>query len=683
MKSMHLLLNEAEHSWREDVRRDFPLRSDTPVIRKTSPNGRDWTFSTDLKRIFAHISGDESLQKKFEAVVARYWDGNPEELARETLHYLLFHELYHPLEAPFSVAGNDNDNKRIHQAIRRGVLQAEPGLGPLEQVVKVQVSQNGVKDFILDNRFAIDNKAGEYVRGDIIPTWDLLELQEFPSKTNFYTVTRFLYGVMYGPQAAHEFFEGKSGKEGSAVAEKALAALIGKPVQLPKKKGMVAKAKSLLGGTSEQETYERLQEYVTAIRGVFSGQDRYEGIKRFMAVLGPYVEKGMPQGRPDMQGEGSGSSPQDILQDLLDDMTPQEQAQFVQGLAQENPTALEQTASQMPKKPDSAKPGSSDSSVDEMRNLDVLATHEFYKRNHPSVRIIGGRKVGESLVVGKQEYWDLKKSSVLTEDQLARVNLQRIDALQRRTRLPWLIDLGNGTFRLNEYELKQRDIKDIVYVDAHIDVPDVVEFYLDDSKTMYFITPEMIVKSGGKLVGEGFQDGHRIIQGYGLPKFWPNNESQKDTLCSVVYGVIDGMRQAAQITKKRPKLRFTLFADEQISTDYVDVEEFWRGHIPTLRIFYGSYLGEKGTELDIQTNTRQGSTGYFIITDGELSSNTEREAAKMKRIAQSPNNHVVLFEIGGTYDLGNAVRNEPSIVYRQVHDKDKMLQAGLEVLLSK
>ena len=106
---MHLLLDEAERAWREDVRRDFPLRSDTPVIKKASAKGRDWTFSTDLRKIFADISGDESLQKKFETIVAKYWDGSPEELARETLHYLLHHELYHPLEAPFSVAGKDND----------------------------------------------------------------------------------------------------------------------------------------------------------------------------------------------------------------------------------------------------------------------------------------------------------------------------------------------------------------------------------------------------------------------------------------------------------------------------------------------------------------------------------------------------------------------------------------------
>src|SRR3989344_7088218 len=199
MRSMHLLLNEAEREWRDELRRDLPLHADTPVIRDTKPNGRDWTFSTDLKKVFAHIGDDESLQKKFQEFVTKYWEGNPQDLARDTLHYLLFHEKYHPLEAPFSVEGKDNDNKKIHQAIRSGLIQAEPNLSPLEQVVKVQASQNGVKDFILDNRFAIDNGERKYVREDIIPVWDVLELQNSPAKTNFYTVTRVMYGLLYGP----------------------------------------------------------------------------------------------------------------------------------------------------------------------------------------------------------------------------------------------------------------------------------------------------------------------------------------------------------------------------------------------------------------------------------------------------------------------------------------------------
>ncbi|MBU2589556.1 MAG: hypothetical protein KKA65_03055 [Nanoarchaeota archaeon] len=662
MRDIQLLLNEAEHDWREDVRRDFPLRSDTSVIRRPAQNGRDWTFSTDLKSIFAEIAQDNNLGQKFETIVAKYWDGNPEKLVCETLHYLLHHELYHPIEAPFSVEGENNDNKRIHQAIRRGVLQAEPKLSPLEQVVKVQASQNGVKDFILDNRFALDNKEEEYVREDIIPIWDLLELQDSSSETNFYTVTRLLYGVLYGPQSTHKFFKEKSGKKGVALAEKALSTLIGKSVKLPKTKGasLVDRAKLLFNRNTDKKEHERVQAYVKAIRDVFSGDDRYKGIERFMAILGPYVQKDMPQGRPDMQGAGSGASPQNILQDLLDDMSPQEQQQFVQELAQEEENELQQAASEMqlPQDAESSKPGSLDSSADEMKNLDVLATHEFYKRNHPKVHIIGGKKIGESVVVGKQKYWDLKRSTVLTEDQLSNVNLNRISILQKKTRLPWLMDLGNGTFRLNEYELKQRDIKDIEYVDSHIDVPDMVEFYLDSSGSMFKGT---------------------------AGKYKANDGSRWDMLSHVMYGFVNALHQGGKQLGKQTKMRIHNFANSQISSDVISVNQFWSGETAPLNVLFKPKNGYSVEDVNL-TNYRDGQQRtYVVVTDGDLVLNdrTEREARKMKEIAKNPNNHVVLFEIGGTYDLGKAVKSNPNIVYHPVHDKNKMLQAGLEVLLSK
>jgi len=648
MKSVHLLLNDAERDWRSEVKRDFPLRSDTPVIRNKNKHAKskDWEFSTDLKNIFAIISNDEDLQKKFDTVITKYWDGNPEILARETLHYLLYHELYHPIEAPFSIHGNDNDNKRIHQAIRRGILRAEPSLSPLEQVIKVQASQNGVKDFIIDNRFALDNKVKGYVRDGIIPVWDVLELQNATAKTSFYTITRFLYGVLYGPQSVHNFFEEKGGKDCVSISEKALSALIGESVKLPKKNSLVGKAKSLF---NNKESYEKIQEYVTAIREVFSSKDRYRGIERFMAVLGPYVEKGMPQGRPDMQGEGSGSSPQSILQDLLDDMTQEEQAEFIHGLAGE--------CSEQFGDGEANSVTNNEGSDQELNTLDVFAIHEFYKRNHPKVKIVGGSKVGESVVVGKRNCWKLKKSSVLTKDQLSRVNLKRIDLLQKRTKLPWLIDLGNDTFRLNEYELRQRDVKDVVYVDAFMDVPDIVEFYLDSSGSMY--------QNSSNL---GFNDGSR----------W-------DMLSNVLYGFVDALIQGGKAVKKTTKLRVHNFADSQKNSDIVSAEEFWRGNTGVLKTLFKPQNGYSVEDINISNYNDGLKRTYVVVTDGNLviSGRTSRESKKMKELAQNPNNQVVLFEIGGTYDLGNAVKNNPDIVYHQVHDKNKMLQAGLEVLLSK
>tara|TARA_Y100000034_G_scaffold102652_1_gene127664 strand:- start:3817 stop:5793 length:1977 start_codon:yes stop_codon:yes gene_type:complete len=655
MRSLNLILNDAEHDWREDVNRHFPLRSDTPVIKKSKANGRDWSFSTDLKNIFATISNDENLQRKFETEVSKYWDGDPEEIAKAVLHYLLHHELYHPIEAPFSVKGEDNDNKQIHQAIRRGLLQAEPSLSPMEQVVKVQVSQNGVKDFILDNRFALDNESNDYVRNDVIPIWDFIELLNTPSKTNFYTITRILYGAMYGPQSINEFFEKKSGKKGVDVAEKALSILIGKEVQLPRKKtaSLVDKAKSLLDNDQNQEIYEQIKEYIKEIRTVFSGVDRYKGIELFMSVLGPYVEKGMPQARPDMQGQGSGGTPQNILQDLLDDMTPEEQAQFIEGLSQEDLEELGQGSDD-----DQSNSVTSDEKTDqEFNTLDVFALHEFYKRNHPIVKIIGGSKTGQKVTVGKQEYWDLKKSSILTEDQLSKINLRKINLLQKRTKLPWLIDLGNGTYRLDEYELKQHNIKDIIYVDEQLDVPDIVEFYLDSSGSMF--------SNQGNF---GFNDGSR----------W-------DMLANVLYGYIDALYQAGKVIGKQSKIRIHNFADSQKDSELVSVDEFLRGDTNVLKVLFKPKNGYSVEDIDIDEKSDNLKRSYVVVTDGDLviDGRTDRESQKMIRLAQNPKNHVMLFEIEKKYSLGRAVENNLNIVYKPVHDKNEMLQAGIEVLLSK
>ncbi len=650
---MHNLLDEAEDAWREEVKTDFPLRADTPVVRKTTGEGRDWLFHTDLKTIYATIVNDEKLQTKFRELVTKHWDGEPEGLAREVLHYLLFHELYHPLEAPFSVSGPDNDNKRIHQAMRRGIVQAQPKLSSLEQIMKVHAAQNGVKDFILDNRFYVDNSVHNYVRQDVIPIWDFLELQESPAKTNFYTATRLLYGLLYGPQNAHLFFEEKSGKDGQKLAQEALTAILQKPTTLPKYKGVVTRLKSLVSDPNA-EASKQLRNYPRAIRAVFSGEDRYNGIERFMTVLGPYVEQGMPQGRPDMQGAGVGASLQSILEDLLDDMNPAEQLQFTQGLAGLKPKALAQAAEHMP----TSELTGEESQPNQVQNLDVLAAHEFYKRNHPKVTILGGRKEGESVVVGRRQYWDLKRSKVLTTDQLGRINLQALGALQRRTRLPWLIDLGNGTYRLNEYEIEERDIKDVVYVDKHLDVPDVTEFYLDSSGSMF-----------GGTEGE----------------FSLNDGGRWDMLSHVTYGFADALRQGAQLVGKRSYVRFHNFADRHVDSALMPIDQFWDGDIGASTVLFRPENGYSQEDLDITVERDGKKRAYIVATDGQLviSGRTEREAGKMIRLAKNPRNSVILFEIGGTYSLGEAVKSHPGISYYQVHNKNEMLAAGLEVLLSR
>ncbi len=638
MQPLTTLLQEAEQEWRHHVSRDYPLWSTIPVERTGKPHpGRDWHFSTDLKKIMALVFNDESLQRKFKDVVPKYWDGEPEELARETVRYLLFHELYHPLEAPSS----KDDNKKIHQAIRRGLLKTEPKLSPLEQVGKVSAVENAVKDFILDNRFAVENEERNYVRQDVIPIWDLLELQDTPTKTNFYTITRYLYGQLYGPEKVHEFFEGKAEKKGVAAAQKAINALI----QKAEDTSLVERLKKLVSGKRKNS-----DDVVQAVRSVFAGEDRYTGIERFIAVLAPYIQPGMPNARCGYHGEGSGSSPQNILQDLLDDMTPQEQQEFLSSIPEdiEKPTTFSAVGSGH----------GTNFTNDEINTLEISAIHELYKRNHPKVNITSGVKQGETVIVGKKERFVLQKTSVVTEERLLRMNLSRLARFQQRTRLPVLIPLENGLYRINEYRIDEREIRDVVYVDTKLDVPEEVEFYVDSSGSMYTNAENL-----------GLNDG-----------------SSWDMLSSVLYGYVDALYQASQELQKPCSLRFHNFADTQKSSRRVSVDEFWeQGPAEVLKPLFKPENGYSVEELDIKVQKDGKQRAYVVVTDGNLviDGRTQRESAKMKQLAKQPGTNVILFEIGGNYSLGKVVSGDKNIHYYPVYDKHKMLQQGIEVLLAK
>jgi len=643
MKSLHELLHDAIKQWRGELLRDFPVRADMEVVTADQQKGKrnpeqDWSFYTDLKKVFAIIWEDEKIRTKFETLVSKYWEGEPEKIAYDTLHYLLFHELYHPLEAPFSIKGPKNDNKLIHQAIRRGIIAAEPELTPLKQLLKVSASQNLVKDFILDNRFAIDNRDKQYVRDDIIPTFDFLELDKTAPKTDAYMISRYLYGVFYGPDSIHQLFAEKAQANGVAVAKKTIDALLHQDITL--------QHSTPVGPyDTHSSTYRKAmnQEQVQAIRSVFASPDRYAGIERMMGVLGPYVDASMSKGRSDMTGEGSGTSPQNILEDILDDLDEDEKDEFIKALQEE----LDPENEEPPQLPEDEK--------EEWQSLDVLAMHEFYKKHHPKIEVHGGRKRGETVVVGKRDRWKLSKSQIIGESELSRLNMSYCARFQTKTGLPMLISLGNNMYRLNEYKVETSTVKGIQFVDMQLDIPDVVELYLDSSGSM---------NHGGL----GFNDGSR----------W-------DMLSNVTYGFMEAMVQGSQKLKKPCSVRIHNVAMEQVESPLIPVQQFWKGDPEMLRVMFKPDNGYDHENLDIKKYNDGKRRAYVVVTDGDLClpGRSVREAKKMIALAKDPKNEMMLFEINGPYALGNIIKDEPSIHYYPVRYLDDMLKNGLKVLLSK
>jgi hypothetical protein len=664
MQSLHTILKDLVPQWRSELRESYPLWERMKVVTKGKPEAkRKWHFSTDLKKINALIFKDEELQKLFEEEVTKYWDGDAQELAEETLHYLLYHELYHPLEAPFSTKGDPNDKELIHQAIGRGLIKADPSMSPLEQVLKVGAAQNCVKDFILDNRFSLDNERLGYVRDDVIPVWDFIELQETDPKTDFYTITRFLYGVLYGPESVHDFFADKTMPEGVKAAYKALEDLTQQTLNVQRSeedRSLVGKLEGVFKKTADTMCLDSAEcdKIRNNIRTVFSSDDRYMGIERFIHSLASYIQAGAPQARCDHQGEASGSSMQDILQDLLGGMSQEEQQQFLTQLTQEiegDPTGSAYQFSQG----EENSVTSWEHLTDDLQSLELTALHEFYKRNHPQVTIIGGTKQGEEVVVGTKQRFVLQNSSVITQDQLTRLNLGRIARFQEKTRLPVLIQLDDGLYRLNEYSIKEQPVKDIVYVDESLDVPEIVEFYLDSSGSMY-------IGYGNDL---GFNDGSR----------W-------DMLTQVLYGDIDALYQASKTLNKPCSIRINNVGSSQVSSRTIPIKEFWeKAPVDVLKVLFKPENGYNVEDLNITLQNDGKHRTYVVATDGRLciDGRTARESRKMRQLAKQPQTDVILFEIGGTYSLGRAVANDPNIHYHQVHDKERMLEEGLEVMLAK
>ena len=145
-----------------------------------------------------------------------------------------------------------------------------------------------------------------------------------------------------------------------------------------------------------------------------------------------------------------------------------------------------------------------------------------------------------------------------------------------------------------------------------------------------------------------------------------NDGSSWDMLSSVLYGYIDALYQASIELKKPSKLQFHNVADRQLSSKEIDLREFWeRAHPDVLKVLFKPENGYNVEDLDIKMRNDGKQRTYVIATDGNLviGGRTERESKKMKQLAKQPKTNVMLFEIGGSYGLGQAVKGDPNIHY--------------------
>ncbi len=123
--------------------------------------------------------------------------------------------------------------------------------------------------------------------------------------------------------------------------------------------------------------------------------------------------------------------------------------------------------------------------VDLATRLAINSMDEYYRRNAVPIELRGQFTTELSLTdIGNKKRWRLKKSDVLTAAQVAKLNFQQIMSFQKKTGLPVIMDIGNGFYKINEYELRETPLKSNVSSRTGIEVPDNWILFVDSSSTM-------------------------------------------------------------------------------------------------------------------------------------------------------------------------------------------------------
>lgn len=456
MKDIEKLLEKGVDNWREEVKinrslwSDMPVKTESPIVPDSdSPflpdkiPEKEWLFHTDGSTVYTVINDPARLESKFQNIAPQFWEEDSEKLAEDVFTYLPFHELYHPIYAPFS----EEDRARTNYAAKKGIEKAEPDLNQLEVMGKVRFSHNSILDMMVDTKFALENNQRDLVESDIITLYDVFETHGTPfAELNSYHITRYLGASLFGPETVENYFKKRVGSEGVSVAEESLGSLLERDVDL-----------------SSEDRLDR-ENYLKQMEQKFSDLDeRYDAISRFMTELAPYVPASIPMSPglsmpvellENMAGD------EELLEDLLDTMTDEEAEDFIEEITEE----LDQK-------------GNGD------LRLQHRAMHEFYKRNNASIDLSGSGTTGQSIVEGIENYYDVQDIELVPKEELANRDLEAFLDFQESTGNPKVVMDGEKAI-IFDYNERKRQKREVGFVNDSIDLPGAVEFYLDSSGSM-------------------------------------------------------------------------------------------------------------------------------------------------------------------------------------------------------
>ena len=699
------VVRQAGTFWRDIARLAMPQDASVEVVYGKNPKSQaPFEAFTDNKKIFININDEGKLEKDLEKIVLPVYSHDAAALYGVANHiskaellpnlgldaflFIHFHEELHPRLCPT----DKRDQRKIAKALYEGLRASQP-LPRAATLRQVNNCKNLIWDTVLnvsymqqvtDMREVLAQKVS-FVFGKRGRVIERQPFDRFPhgivpiiymmSAANSTTdIPISLMGAMYATmsynasdvrkKALDIFFSDlrhKNLSDGMKVVQAMYKGLVhfvpeGELHKLGMTKKEFASHVALVDDIGNA-AYEANQAYLhRALTRLFDTPGaRYAALKGLAMVLQPFISLDEKQGSPDGRTQGTGDpddsdgdpkdgSPDDdaadgnsmgnTLDDLLDELDPDEADKLAQDAAK-----------------DGDGTGGAGPSV--ASPVSIAAADQYYKKNAEALELRNPTKKDVSVDLGPRHRWKLTSSVTLTSAQVAQLNHKGIITFQAATKLPVLMELGQGSYRLNSYQLQTTHAKSFTTQLSGIELPDNWVLIQDSSSSM----------GGGAYVGSG---------------------SKFDRLNHVKYGLMKGLYTACKLLGKDMRFGVVDFSD---ITRYEGLDSLIKvydaRHHPIKDISLTPQSGNTKLDLDVFARIRRdltpGKTIYTMVTDGAL----ENDASSVLRAIQgavAKDAAFVLVEIGVRSPLGVAVdalsKTNPAVLYRPVGNvkavKDKL-----------
>ncbi len=671
------ILDDAERSWRDVLRTEYPLFGSMPVVKapQDPKNQRHWEFYTDGKTVHMNVFKPAVIEKIFDASIAKMF-GYPaptgftltERLHHDNFLYLFHHETFHPVYCPDSKQDEEAVDKAIYEGIKKGI----PGVSDLDALRRVGNARNAVWDTVIDSAFfylanynnrlerriksvlkdrGLDLSALPQLPDGVVTIFDVVEreVDKKPGPSLFYPLTRALYGLMLCKEhttrkPVFEYFldvlKPMAGKEKQVItaALKGVVKYCSKDqlrqagIDAKQFERIVDAVSTNYGDAPIDPAHEHM---MTDIVNLFlNKQTRYTAIEGFVEPLAQYISLTQEEKRHGTHignGSGQGSGQPQPGQGQGQDTTNQpggntQQAMInIANLLDPNAASqfLAQIAGQLGQQGGQAQPD---------QRLLNLATDEYYKRNVKPIRVQSPDQKAVRVELGKILVPELESTIHLRPEELARLNLEEILQFQQETGITNLFQVSDQEWRYDRYEWKEVDILDYEFEPSGISLPENFVFHVDSSGSM----------GSAHYVGTG---------------------SPYDTLMHIAYGLLKTVKKAATDNKKQVNVISANFSNGTIlSAQPGEVQSVYdTPNNPVKTVLTGFQGGgtvySPDTFRKIKPMLKPGKTVHVWVSDGGLESTSAPGTLReITAATQDPNTSFLYFEVGSNSSFGESIK---------------------------